>query len=260
MLDVFGTPPANTCNVQQFFQSGTWIKPRNASQAYIVLIGAGGGGRAGTSADGGGGGGSGAISTWFGSAIHLPDSMAVTVGVGGTTGVAGGSTALSAFVGGTSYTFFSAAGGGSGTAATTGGTGGAVLTANPFCAIGIFKLTAGVNGASGNSTAAITATLPISQGGGGAGASASVPGSITPAIGASLYPVVTNLSGNNPGGRGYTVFSPVFVAVGGGGGGTTTTVGATGGDGGIGSGGGGGGEDSAVAGRGGNGYAVIVSW
>lgn len=258
MLDVFNTPQPITCDTQQFFVSGTWVKPRGVSQAYIVLIGAGGGGRqvvaAGTTS--GGGGGSGAMAVWFGPTMFLPDTLSVTVGTGGIQSTAGGATSISAFVGGTSYTVLTA-NGGSGATSATGAAGGTASTANYFCSSGLFQFTAGTAGGTG--ATAVTATLPISGGGGGASTAASQGGSVIPIMGYATVPGGT-AGGVVPGGDGFTVFTPFFLAAGGAGGSTNDTIGSTGGAGGIGSGGGGAGEDSTIAGRGGNGYAVIISW
>ena len=83
MLDIFNFPTPQQSNYQEFYGSGDtsvlptqdWIKPRGASMVRFMLIGAGGGGANSSSAAGAGGGGSGAVTSWIGPAIFIPDIL-----------------------------------------------------------------------------------------------------------------------------------------------------------------------------------------
>jgi len=112
MLDLFNTPTPQQSNYQEFYGGGTtrdWVKPRGASMVRIMLIGAGGGGGNGSSTVGGGGGGSGAITSWIGPAMFVPDVLRITVGTGGTSGVnATASSVIYQAKDGTGYTLLTA--------------------------------------------------------------------------------------------------------------------------------------------------------
>jgi len=87
MLDLFNIPTPQTANYQEFYTNGaelstTWVKPRGASMVRIMLIGAGGSGSNGSSSAGGGGGGSGAVTSWIGPAMFVPDILNILVGYG----------------------------------------------------------------------------------------------------------------------------------------------------------------------------------
>lgn len=268
MLDVFGFPSPQQSNYQEFYGGGTtrdWVKPRGASMVRFMLIGAGGGGGIGSSTVGGGAGGSGAVTSWIGPAIFIPDVLRVTIGVGGTSGVPGTeSQIIYQAKDGSGYALLTANGGGSGGASTTAGTGGAAQAANYFGASGIYISTEGQVGAIGSSTGAGTSTAAspttfLSGGAGGAGATASIGGGVTPNYGYTALPTTT-AGGTVVGASGYFITQPILVGCGGAGGTTNTTTGTSGGRGGIGCGGGGSGEDASSAGRGGDGAVFIWAW
>lgn len=122
MLDVFNTATPTKGNVQYFYKSSSWTKPRGVSHVYMMLIGGGGNGDGGSV-----GGGPGVVTTWYGAAQHVPDDLVITVstGQGVTTSVNYRAT------NGLNVLLSAASGavGGFGTA----------MTANAFTALGIFK-------------------------------------------------------------------------------------------------------------------------
>ena len=270
MLDLFNTPTLQGANYQEFYGGGTtrdWVKPRGASMVRIMLIGAGGGGGNGNTVQGGGGGGSGAITSWIGPAMFVPDTLRITVGRGGTSGVdATASSVIYQAKDGTGYTLLTANGGTSGTTAVTGGAGAAAMTNNYFGASGIFTSIVGQAGAAGGSTgqgASRTAsnTTFLSGGAGGSGDPTGVGGSVAPNYGYTGLPT-TPAGGAVPGANGYFITQPIIVGCGGAGGTVSITVGvgSAGGRGGIGCGGGGSGEDANAGGRGGDGAVFIWAW
>jgi hypothetical protein len=268
MLDLFNTPTPQQANYQEFYGGGTtrdWVKPRGASMVRMMLIGAGGGGGNGTASVGGGGGGSGAVTSWIGPAMFIPDTLRITVGVGGTSGAnATASSVLYQAKDGTGYTLLTADGGVSGVGSTTIGTGGAAMTNNYFGASGIFTSIAGQDGTLGGTTTAGTnqtasATTFLSGGAGGSGGAAGTGGSVTPNYGYPVLPATT-AGGLVAGADGYFITQPILVGCGGAGGSTSTVIGSAGGRGGIGCGGGGNGEDGAGGGRGGDGAVFIWAW
>lgn len=267
MLDLFNTSPANT-NYQEFYGGGTtrdWVKPRGASMVRIMLIGAGGGGGILGALNGGGGGGSGAVTSWIGPAIFIPDVLRITVGAGGTSGVnATASSVIYQTKDGTGYTLLTANGGVSGTTAVTAGTGATAMTNNYFGASGIFTSIAGQAGTDGSAAGAgvnqtASTTTFLSGGAGGAGASASTGGSVTPNYSYTALPATT-AGGAVFGADGYFVTQPILVGCGGAGGTTSLASGTPGGIGGIGCGGGGSGEVGPTGSRGGDGAVFIWAW
>lgn len=269
MLDLFNIPTPQTANYQEFYGGSngnirSWNKPRGASMVRIMLLGAGGGGANGTSTTGGGGGGSGAVTSWIGPAIFIPDILNIRVGSGGVANSSGDPC----------YIYYRAsngdnlllrANGGTGSTGTTGGAGGTAMTANQFTACGIFTSIAGGGGANGGSSGAgqsvsASATTFLSGGSGGAGTSINTGGSVTPNYGYTAIPATT-AGGTVAGKDGYFITQPILVGCGGAGGTTSTTVGTAGGRGGIGCGGGGAGEDATTGGgRGGDGAVFIWAW
>jgi hypothetical protein len=269
MLDTFNFPTPQTANYQEFYGGGTsatrtWVKPRGASMVRFMLIGAGGGGAVGTSSSGGAGGGSGAVTSWIGPAIFVPDSLSVRVGVGGVADTAGTDSFIR-YYGGKSNTTILTANGGTGGSGITGGAGGIAFANNFFTASGIFTSIAGQVGTAGSSSVAGTnqtasSTTFLSGGAGGAGAAGSTGGSVTPNYGYLGLPVTT-AGGSVAGANGYFITQPILVGCGGAGGTTSTSVGSAGGRGGIGCGGGGAGEDATTGGgRGGDGAVFIWAW
>jgi hypothetical protein len=272
MLDLFNIPTPQTANYQEFFGSGgsyvgsgaprtgmSWMKPRGASMVRIMLIGGGGGGDNGSSTAGGNGGGSGAVTSWIGPAIFIPDELIIFAGAGGTANNDGVATTVAFRLGTFNSNVLSAAAGrGSGGS----GAGGTAMSANQFTACGIFTSIAGQAGTAGSSTGAGTnqaasSTTFLSGGAGGAGASGSTGGSVTPNYGYTALST-TAAGGATAAKNGYFITQPILVGTGGAGGSTSTTVGTAGGRGGIGCGGGGGGEDALTGGGQGGGGAVFV--
>jgi hypothetical protein len=272
MLDVFNFPTPQTANYQEFFGARptagnilpyTWIKPRGASMVRFLLIGAGGGGANGSSTSGGGGGGSGAVTSWIGPAMFVPDILNIVVGFGSGSQAGAAQTNIQ-YVSSNGNNTLLEANGGSGGSTPTAGSGGTAFSGNQFTACGIFTSIAGQSGNSGSATGAggnITAstTTFLSGGAGGSGGAANTGGSVTPNYGYTALPSTT-AGGTVAGANGYFITQPILLGVGGAGGTTSTTVGTAGGRGGIGCGGGGSGEDGNSGGRGGDGAAFIWAW
>ena len=271
MLDVFNTPTPQQSNYQEFYGAGdpyvcyTWNKPRGASMVRFLIIGAGGGGSTGSSTVGGGGGGSGAITSWVGPAIFIPDSLQIIVASGGApNSLFAESSGVYAWINQGQYTLLYAEGGYGTVGTSTAGAGGIAMLANPFAASGIFTSIAGQTGTAGGTTGAGTnraasTTTFLSGGAGGAGGSTFTGGSVTPNYGYTPLPVTT-AGGTVAGANGYFITQPILVGTGGAGGTTTGSAGTAGGRGGIGCGGGGSGEDGAAGGRGGNGAVFVWAW
>jgi hypothetical protein len=268
MLDTFNFPTPQGSNYQEFYGGGStrdWVKPRGASMVRFMLIGAGGGGGNGTASTGGGGGGSGAVTSWIGPAMFIPDILRITSGAGGASATAGGNTSIIYQAKNTTgYTLVTANGGGSNAGVGTGGTGGTAMSANEFTAAGIFTSVAGQDGTLGlnvgaGTNQAASATTFLSGGAGGCGSTANTGGSVTPNYGYTPLPATT-AGGTVAGANGYFITQPILVGCGGAGGTTDGIVGTIGGRGGIGCGGGGGGEDALIGGRGGDGAVFIWSW
>ena len=198
----------------------TWVKPQGASFVWFTLIGAGANG------DGTNGGGSGVVTNFMCPAFLIPDSLNIEVGL--SLGV---HTRIwyqyTSGAGSAAYELIGAYSATSATAPTAYG-------ANYFTAMGFFQSVGGQNGSTGTVTASATTFL---SGGGSAG------GTSTSNYGYSSGPV-----GAGTDRSGFFQFQPIIVSTGGFGG-TITGI-ATGG---IGSGGG-------VAGIGGPGLVVIITW
>ena len=277
-----------------FIASATtfWVKPRGVKMVSITAIGGGGGGGAGnssaaTAASGGAGGGSGAITRLTIPAIYLTDSLLLTIGYGGSGGIASsGSTGGNTYVDcigsnvstNTGQTRVIQANGGrggniglSGLASTGGAAGTAVaLTSGVYQSLGVWVSNAGqiggagASGAVGASISINNSGLPITGGAAGGGKTAGnanfAGGNIT---GFQIIPTITG--GANTGVAGDSgIFNNIsFFSLGGAGGGALATgTGGKGGDGAIGSGGGGGGAGTTGGngGNGGPGMIIIVCW
>lgn len=273
MLDLFNIPTPQTANYQEFYGGGTylgsgvprtamsWVKPRGASMVRFLLIGAGGGGGNATGTTGSGGGGSGAVTSWIGPAMFVPDTLIVFAGAGGSATNDGVASSVAPRLGTFSTNILTAAAGYGATLA--GAAGGNAMPANQFTACGIFTSIAGQAGTNGSSSGAGTnqaasTTTFLSGGAGGAGADGANGGSVTPNYG---YTALASVTGFTAGKNGYFITQPILVGTGGAGGGTTTAFGGAGGRGGIGCGGGGAGEDALTGGgRGGDGAVFIWAW
>ena len=262
MLDVFNFANPQTCNYQEFYGGGTtrdWIKPRGAAMVRMLLIGAGAGGRNASTSAGGIGGGSGAITTWIGPAIFIPDELRISIGDGGASAAAGGNTSI-VWQGPTSsagYTLLIANGAASNAAGTA-------FTNNFFGAAGIFNSIAGQAGAAAATAITASTTTFLSGGSGGSSTFTTAGSNVASKYG---YPTVSGGVGSSAGvgGNGYFITQPLLLGTGGagGGGGSSPTTGGAGGQGAIGCGGGGGGRGSAAGGAGGaggDGAVFIWSW
>jgi hypothetical protein len=261
-------PTPQNANVQIFTQAGStsdWVKPQGCSFVYFFLIGAGGNGFNGSTISAGRGGGSGSITRFLCPSFLIPDVLRVRVGVGGEgTGASTGTLVIYQQKDTTGYTLLSAPNGAAATSGA-GGLGGTAFTGSPFSAMGFLSASSGTIG--GSLSITVTATTIISGGSAGGNSGSAAGSNVAPVFG---YPDVVGgraepISGNGgTGNRGININSNIFVSCGGaGGGGSANNNGGIGGSGSIGSGGGGGGIGSlsgGTAGRGGNGYAVIISW
>lgn len=264
MLDLFNIPTPQTANYQEFYGGAStttrsWIKPRGASMVRFLLIGPGGGGDIGTASNGGTGGESGAVTSWIGPAIFIPDILQIVVGNGVNSGNAGTTQVYYRAANGNNQLLYALGG-------TTAGSGNATaMTANNFTACGIFRAVggqaggaAGTTGAGGNVSASSTTFL--SGGAGGSGGNLSTGGSVTPNYGYTPLPATT-AGGTVKGADGYFITSPIMVGTGGAGGTTDNAIGSAGGKGGLGCGGGGAGEDYTTARSfGGDGAVFVWAW
>ena len=277
MLDVFNFPTPQQSNYQEFYGGSipsvsrpnvgySWAKPRGASMVRFMLIGAGGGSGTPANNDGNGAGGSGAVTSWIGPAIFIPDVLRILPALGGVTNENPDHTlVIYQAKDGTGYTLLMAQ---SGRRAddnnTNGGAGGTATANNYFGAAGIYTSIAGQAGTNGSAAGAgvnqaASATTFLSGGAGGPGGAANTGGSVTPNYGYTALPATT-AGGTVVGANGYFITQPILVGTGGAGGSTSTSVGTRGGRGGIGCGGGGGGENASVGSNGGNGAVFIWSW
>lgn len=306
MLDLGSLPSLAKCDVQVFtgyavtasLEWQTWRFPRGASMlaAFCVGGGAGGGGGftriAGAAGGGGGGGGSAGTCRLLVPAYYLPETLYISVGVGGRGVASGGGTA-----GGGVQSWIavkpdlaqannvlcqsaanSPAGGttGTGAASGTGGAGGniAVIGNMAMAGLGIFQAIAGQSGAAGGAqTGAIgtATTIPTTsvrtQGGaGGAGTtSADFAGGACTAIAGdwlSEQRPATPAAGSFNGSSGPLIWEPFFSFGGLGGSASNAGVGGQGGPGAYGSGGGGGGAGTTGGrgGDGGQGIVIMIAW
>lgn len=235
-------PTPQGANVQIFKEVGSksdWVKPQGASFVWITLIGAGGAGGSTTSGlNNGGGGGSGAVTNFMGPAFLMPDVLQVSVGAGGisaanTSGTAGGaSSVIYQQKDGTGYTLLTASGGGGGSTAATAGTAGAASSSNYFSCMGFFQ---SIAGQAGNSAGTASTTTFL---GGGSG------GTTLGTDPVANYGYTTNKAG-------YFQMQPIIVGIGGA---NSSNRG------GVGCGGAGTPTVGGIAGNGGDGLVVIITW
>jgi hypothetical protein len=159
-----GAADGKTHKTQIFTANGTWTKPTGVSSVFVTACGGGGGGSAkntGTSTYKSGGGGGGAGQCLVKIPVNVTGDVAVTVGAGGATGVAGVSSSFGALI--------TASGGGAGVVGTSGtggqkggngGAGGAAMaaggvgaSASPYANPGTGSVIGGSGGAGGYSYA-----------------------------------------------------------------------------------------------------------
>lgn len=164
--------------------SFSWNKPPGVSQIYMLLIGAGANG------DGTNGGGSGAVTTWWGSARNVPDSLRLRIT---RSEVGGGSFVYrptdNTSTGQTNALIYALSPNG-----VSGSTAGVASTATPFMNSGLWKSVVGQAGSSG-SVSASTSTF-LSGGGGGLNTVTGNYGYVTTGQGAFfLSPIIVGLGG-----------------------------------------------------------------
>ena len=251
-------PTPQNANFQPFYGGGSsfdWVKPVGVTIVRMLLIGGGAGGRNGTTSAGGTGGGSGAITSWIGPAMFIPDILRVSLGAGGAAASAGGATSIiyQCQTSGTGYTLLTANGAASQTAGTA-------SSNNFFGASGIFRSVAGQAGSSQNKNVSASTSTFLSGGAGGSNV-----GSGYRVLSKYGYPRLEGVTGGAgfDGDSGWFQMQPIMFGYGGNSGGYNSGgTGGTGGNGGIGCGGGGGGRGTTggTGGRGGDGAVFIWSW
>jgi hypothetical protein len=260
-------------NTQIFTSNNTWYKPTGAKSVDVSIIGGGGGGGAGrydsvsTSRGGGGGGGGGGFTFLNLNASTLPDSILVTVGLGGSGALAqtviGNNGANGNPGGSSSFGIYGLANGGAG------GAGGSNATTSISSGgLAMFSGSAGGAGAIGVTTAKNGSSSISAGGGGGGGGCSSSNVNSDGGIGGTSTILTINggtagaTNGGNGGTGGSVGVNQSLPGAGGGGGGgaNSSTKGGDGGDGGIygGGGGGGAGSNASSSGKGGNGAQGIV--
>jgi hypothetical protein len=278
-----------------------WNKPNGINFIYAMLIapGSGGGGGysfgVGTAGGGGGGGTPGPIIQFLQPAYLVPDTLFISVGVGGTGGAAGtaGGYPSSNLTGlwyqtyqnaANSRTWYAYTAGdmagnqsGRGGAVGNGGNGGtasSISTVQPgIVGFSNYVQTTALTGfAGGFASVGTNATFSGRPAGGAGGGGVSA--GVAYAGGNVLGPTTStnsiwsrNLSGGATTGQagedGITLFDPTFFSLPGAGGGANASgTGGAGGKGGIGCGGGGGGAGvtGGRGGDGGDGLAILVCW
>jgi hypothetical protein len=251
----------------------------------------------GTTGGGGGGGTPGGILQFIQPAYLVPDTLYITVGVGGTGGAAGTAGGFGGFATGIwwnpmgsiansisrawyAYTNGDMTGTQSGRAGTgaSGGAGGAAVSLSTTTAqsgiigFGNYSQPTALSGFAGTLVAGTNATFAGRPNGGAGGGG--VTSGVAAAGGNVLGPTTSgqsiwsrNLSGGAATGvageDGITLFNPTFFSLPGAGGGANASgTGGAGGKGGIGCGGGGGGAGTTggAGGDGGDGLVILVCW
>lgn len=292
-----------TVNLQEFASSGTWTKPVSCTFVMVETLGAGGGGGSGgrnsSTANGGSAGGGGAYSYRLFKASELSSTESVTIGAGGTGGVAisvddtngnngtaGGNTTF----GSSLIAYGGSLGRGGNTSGIEGGQGGGVMASGRPSDGSIYaspnpspiQSDRGFGGGSATPTDVASNPNGGNAGfGGGSGASCngqigSGGGSYQGGGGGGNGGTNTNANGGAGGGKtgvgtgaaggSSSAGSAGGYREGGGGGyGTSSAVAYAGGAGGTAGGGGGGGSsvnsyNSGAGGNGGNGFCRVYSW
>lgn len=296
----------NAINNQIFLPKGVadfqvWNKPTNAKFVSIFCLGSGGGGGGGmvgtavTARRGGGGGGSGAFSLGTFTASQLPDTLFLSVGLGGIGGLGlavasnGGAGALS-FVSvrpdNTALNLLlvsgavAATGGNSGGNSGTAGVGSTAWAGSVLNSLGLVTAQAGTSGGAGAISVAATSITPTTivcggpSGGNTSTAAAFAGGDV---IGSGFLNIVPGGALGAlaaAGGNGSDGFlpnlsltsknTPTFFTAGSGGGASVSGQGGNGGAGSYGCGGAGGGVGftalAGAGGRGGDGLIIITAW
>lgn len=260
MSYVLNTPTPSSSNTQVFYSSGSWTKPIGVSMVRFLLIGAGAGGFNGSTSTGGAGGSSGAVTSWIGPAIFVPDTLRIVVGRGSLSAVNAEPTQVI-------YQQRDAAGyllleaeGSLDTTSGGPGTPGGASASTPFASSGIWVSIAGQSGNSSSASPINASTTTFLTGATAGSAALANPsqnvngqwGFFT--AGTPAGATTASLPGRD------NLLSFPFYSLGGVGGTTTDTVGVAGSRGGIGCGGGGSGEDALTGGRGGDGLAIVWAW
>ena len=236
MLDLSHIQSQYGSNVQLFTANSvaagvtwqTWVKPRGISMVHIILLGGGGAGSAGwngaaSTAGGGGGGGSSAQAIGLFPAAFLPDTLYISVGVGGVGVVsATGTNGIASYVAvkpltTLNYLLLQANGGSAPASRPAGvtpgvaGAGGTVTTATnaPLAGLGLLGWNstaanislAGQSGGTGTSSAVTLPTtgLLVTGGAGGAAlgalnATGAPGGVITVPAGGFFYPATATMT------------------------------------------------------------------
>ena len=301
-MDLFNLPNYEK-NIKTFYGFGlgvwqTWQKPKGVKFIQMYLIGGGGGGSSGYTNNtstvrlGGGGGGGSSQSMGIFPSYVLPDTLYISVGMGGN----GQTSSISGTSGGISYVsvmpnilpinviLASSNSGATCSNVQTGGVAGSVFTAvnGILSNLGIITTNGGGNGANGGTQASSpggNTSLYMTSGGAGGGAITSgnttangggvSAGSLNPTISGGITTGILN-GISNP----YNYFSdgnismknPMLFSGGLGGASSTTSNGGNGGNGSYGCGGGGGGASTigngigGNGGNGGNGLVIITCW
>ena len=296
----------NAINNQIFLPKGlsdfqVWNKPANAKFVSIFCLGSGGGGGGGmvgtatTARRGGGGGGSGAFSMGTFTASQLPDTLYLSVGLGGlgglglagaTNGSAGALSYVSVRPDNTAINLLLVSGAVASTGGNSGGNGGnagvgsTIWAGNILNSLGLVTAQAGTNGGAGAISSAAADITPATivcggpSGGNTSTAAAFKGGTVIGsgflntldggALGAGAVTGGNGSDGVLPNLSLASKNTPTFFTAGSGGGASVSGQGGNGGAGSYGCGGAGGGAGfTALAGsggKGGDGLIIITAW